>query len=80
MELHISSIDDIKLISWVNFSSSTHYESNQRYFIKFMMIFLDGLQVLYGDKKSRMSGTTSLDAQKWKRIGMKMGCGTREEK
>lgn len=45
-----------------------------------MMIFLDGLQVLYGDKKSRMSGTTSLDAQKWKRIGMKMGCGTREEK
>ncbi|AET00553.1 hypothetical protein MTR_5g093330 [Medicago truncatula] len=40
----------------------------------------DGLQVLYGDKKSRMSGTTSLDAQKWKRIGMKMGCGTREEK
>jgi len=26
-----------------------------------------------------MSGTTFLDAQKWKRIGIKMGCGTREK-
>jgi hypothetical protein len=44
------------------------------------MIFFRWFTSVIWDKKSRMSDTTSLDAQKWKRIGMKMGCGTREEK
>jgi len=78
VELHIPSIDDIKLICGLNFPSSTHYEST--IFDQICDDILDGLQVLYGDKKSRMSDTTSLDTQKWKRIGMKMGCGNKEEK
>jgi hypothetical protein len=78
VELLISSIDDIKLILGVNFPSSTHYESTL--FDQICDDFFRWFTSVIWDKKSRMSDTTSLDAQKWKRIGMKMGCGTREEK